>query len=143
MITPYYTQDNEHFVYLNPNPSQEGRRTLRWNKGDCAIRAFANACNISWIDSFDELCSIAREMYDVPNSMEVLKEGCRRNGGEWHAVKAEKGKKRMTAKEFALSHKKGAYILDVSNHLAAVVDGKIADTWDCGGKCIYGYIKIK
>ena len=38
----------------------------------------------------------------------------------------------MTAKEFALTHPNGTYILRLAHHLSAIVDGKIRDTWDCG-----------
>src|SRR6185312_4385037 len=33
----------------------------------------------------------------------------------------------------------GKLIVQCAKHLTSVVDGEINDTWDCSGKCVYGY----
>jgi hypothetical protein len=30
-------------------------------------------------------------------------------------------------------------IVQIAKHLTTVIDGKINDTWNCSGKCVYGY----
>lgn len=142
MIKPPYTKDNDHFVYFNPNPSADYRRTLKWNKGDCLIRALSIATCMTWLETFDKIVSVARRTFDVPISMNVLKEVGKEFGAEWVSASPAKGGKRITAAEFALSHKKGSYVVQVSHHVSAVVDGKIVDVWDCGQKCVYGYLQF-
>ena len=41
------------------------------------------------------------------------------------------GLRRMTAEKFARSHPEGRYILSMSGHWSACVNGNIIDTWDC------------
>ena len=64
-------------------------------------------------------------------------------GGIWHACKAVKGKKRITVLDFAKSHPKGRFVIQIANHETACVDGVILDAWNCGGKCVVGYIDMK
>ena len=33
----------------------------------------------------------------------------------------------------------GKLIVQCAKHLTSVIDGMINDTWDCSGKCVYGY----
>ena len=33
----------------------------------------------------------------------------------------------------------GKLIVQIARHLTTVIDGVINDTWDCSGKCVYGY----
>lgn len=36
--------------------------------------------------------------------------------------------------DFCLDHPKGLYVLTLKNHVVAVEDGDIYDTWDCSGE---------
>jgi hypothetical protein len=60
-------------------------------------------------------------------------------GFTYTGVSNKKGTKRPTVKSFALEHRTGTYILNVANHEVAVVDGIYYDTWDSGGRSLYGY----
>jgi hypothetical protein len=33
----------------------------------------------------------------------------------------------------------GKLIVQIAKHLTTVIDGMINDTWNCSGKCVYGY----
>ncbi len=50
---------------------------------------------------------------------------------------ARKGKPRMTGAEFCRKHPRGRFILRMANHVAAVKDGQVYDTWDSTGRCVY------
>ena len=50
---------------------------------------------------------------------------------------AERGKPRMTAREFSRTHPYGRYILNMAGHWSCCIDGDIYDTWDCSDKCVY------
>jgi hypothetical protein len=49
----------------------------------------------------------------------------------------------MKVGEFAKQHPKGTYLISVRNHLTAVVDGVVYDTWNCSFKAINKVWKVK
>lgn len=113
-----------------------------WTTGDCVIRALANAAGIPWINAYDYLVAKARRDFSVPNDSEGFRKWCIEDGAQWHAVAATRGKDRITAEAFAKTHPKGRFILRLAHHEAACVDGIILDSWNCGWKCVYGYIDM-
>lgn len=131
----------EYFYPTNTNPT--GKVGRKWNKPDCAVRAISIAFDIEWVEAFDILSESARRRFDVLNSDETIKDVLLQHGAIYTSYKAEKGKKRMTTKDFAISHKNGRYVLKIANHVCAVVDGKIRDTWNCGDCCVYASFEIK
>lgn len=133
MIKDYYVQTST-FVPTQANPSEKNNKS---KKPDCVIRAIATSMGVTWVDVYDELCKIGREMFDVPNSHFVYEEFFKRKGYGTESVKIERGKNRLNAEEFARRNKHGRFVLRLANHLTSVVDGKIRDTWNCGEKCIY------
>lgn len=135
-----YYQNKEWFEYSNPNPASADRNTLVWDRGDCAIRAVAHSLDLTWLEAFDKTTSFARSKYSVLNDRGLLRAFFESIGYEWIGLRPVKGKHRITAKEFALSHKKGSYFVMVANHATAIVNGKIQDVWDCGDKAVTGYI---
>lgn len=125
---------NKRYIYYQPNA-----KDLKDNYGDCVIRALTKAENKSWIDVFDELVPIAREMQCMPNCKPCYSEYLKRKGYEYHGISNALGTKRPTVSSFALSHKHGTYIARVAHHIVAVKDGQFFDTWDSGRKSLYGY----
>jgi len=132
---------NKLYCYYQPN-----KLDIKDEYGDCTIRALSKALNITWIEAFDLMIPYCRK-YQIPNifftskkiEMEVMKD----LGFEYFGISNKKGTKRPTVKEFASTHKKGTYILNVANHEVACVDGKYYDTWDSGFKSLYGYYERK
>jgi hypothetical protein len=55
---------NIMFINENLNP-------LKRKVGDCVIRSLAKALDKSWIEVYDDLCSIGRKEFCNPNSTEV------------------------------------------------------------------------
>ena len=137
-----YFQDKPHFKLSNPNPDWKKTKTLKWNKPDCVIRAVALTTGLSWLEAYDYLSARARRDYTIPNDGTRLRDWMAEGGASWHATNPKKGKDRMTAEEFAKSHPKGRFIMRLAHHEAACVDGVILDAWNCGGKCVYGYIDM-
>lgn len=126
-------QNTDYFELTQPNPTEKKKA----KKDDCTMRAISIVLNITWQEAFDILVNEARKQYDMPNSMKVLEKVLKNNGFETITMKIEKGRKRLTAEQFAKSTRKGTYILRVAKHVCAVVDGKIKDAWNCGDSCIY------
>ena len=137
-----YYASNAHFRIENPNPTWAAKKGIKWDRGDCAIRALANALTISWVEAFDYLTAKGRRDFYTSGDSAGWRKWLPESGGKWVACKAEKGKSRMTALQFAESHPEGRFILYVANHFTACVDGVILDTWNCSGKCLVGYFEM-
>lgn len=130
------------FRLTNPNPRWESKKGFQWDTGDCTVRAIANSTGCTWLEAYDFLSSRAREEFVIMNDGLKFRDWLVAVGAKWTACSPSTGKKRMTAEEFAKKHKTGSYILRLAHHEAAVVDGKILDTWNCGKHCVYGYLDM-
>ena len=122
------------YKYYQPN-----EKDIKDEYGDCVIRALTKVLEKAWLDVFDELVPIAREIQTTINNKPVYEECLRREGFTYIGVSNKKGSKRPTIEEFAKQHKTGTYFCSVANHVVAVVDGCYYDTWNSGYKSMYGY----
>lgn len=113
----------------NPNP--KGKKI-----GDCTLRAYCAAFNISWEEAFDIASEIAKQNASMIQyvSDKVLTEhfGCTLDAN--YNKKKVKAKDRITISEFATTHPYGIYILSLRNHLVTLRNGEYWDSWDCGDK---------
>lgn len=108
----------------NPNP-------IAARVGDCTVRAISKATGQSWQYIYVQLCLYGLLMSDMPSANSV-----------WGAYLSDIGFARKmvpdvhgkiyTVSDFATEHQKGIYILALSGHVVAVVDGDWYDTWDSG-----------
>ena len=135
-----YYKDTEFFCQHNINPSYKDGKN--YDKGDCVIRAFATAADITWLNAFDMLVENARKTFNVPNDKSNYEQVFAAFGFERKSVKVVAGKKRMTLEDFCKNHKKGHYIVSAANHLTSVVDGVCYDQWNPANKCVYVYYEL-
>ncbi len=129
------------YKYYQPND-----KDLKDKTGDCQVRALSKALNISWLEAFDLTIPICRRLqtYTIfDGNHEKTVEAMQDLGFVYTGVSNKKGTKRPTVKSFAASHKSGTYILKVSHHVVACVNGEYFDTWDSGHKSLYGYYELK
>lgn len=118
------------FVFYNPNP--KGGRV-----GDCAVRAICKATRRGWEDVFLDMAAVALSMADMPSSNAV-----------WGLLLRQSGFKKyipdgvQTVNEFEQTHD-GVYVLALSGHAVAVVNGNHYDTWDCGEEHILYFWKME
>ena len=117
------------FKFYQPNNKQE----IAY---DCVIRALSKVFNKSWLEVFDELVKIARDLQVVPNEDKCFNEYLKN-----YTVKKIK-KQKPTIKEFSSTHK-GTYIVKSSGHLVAIENGNYFDCWDSGNLKIYKFWLIK
>lgn len=120
------------FVYCNPNPD-------RLLVGDCVIRAISILKDQSWLETYDDVTCLGREMYDMPSSNAV-----------WNSYLIKSGFTRSSlpntcpecykVSDFCWDHPVGLYLLATGTHVIAVIDGDYYDTWDSGDEIpIYFY----
>lgn len=129
------------YKYYQPND-----KDLKDKTGDCQVRALSKALNISWLEAFDLTIPICRRLqtYTIfDGNHEKTVEAMQDLGFVYTGISNKKGTKRPTVKSFAASHKNGTYILKVSHHVVACVNGEYFDTWDSGHKSLYGYYELK
>ena len=117
------------FKFYQPNNKQE----IAY---DCVIRALSKVFNKSWLEVFDELVKIARNLQVVPNEDKCFNEYLKA-----YPLKKIK-KQKPTIKEFSSTHK-GTYIVKSSGHLVAIENGNYFDCWDSGNLKIYKFWLIK
>lgn len=117
----------------------------RDERGDCTVRALAKASGMSYEQAWQKLydlqganrhCAfrIFEYLRKMPATMGVIRS---------FKFRAHRGTPRIKLREFVENHPEGRYLVQVAHHVAAVVDGKLYDTWDCGRKCVYGAWEIK
>ena len=126
--------ESKLYQYYQPN-----EKDIKDKYGDCVIRALTKVLNKTWLQVFDELVPISREIQAMPNMKTCYETYLTQQGFKYYGISNRKGSKRPTVESFTKDHKKGVYYLNVANHCVAVVDGKYYDTWNCGHKSLYGY----
>lgn len=129
---------SRNYKYYQPN-----KKDLKDKYGDCVIRALTKAMNKEWLEVFEELLPYARQLQCMPSEKLCYETYLKANGFEYVGISNKKGSKRPTVDRFAKDHKQGTYVLNVANHIVAVVDGIYYDKWDCGECCLYGYLEKK
>lgn len=121
------------FIYYNPNP-------VNSTVGDCVIRAISILLKMRWVDTYDDLAVLGREMYDMPSSNAVWSEYLYRRAFTRHVI-PDTCPACYTVKRFCDDHKQGAYLLATGSHVVAVMDGNYYDTWDSGDEIPVYYYK--
>lgn len=109
----------------NPNPT--GR-----NVEDCAVRAVSAALGISWEEAYALLTKAGFQMGDMPHSNSVISAVLRMQGF-YRASIPNRCPDCYTAEDFAREHPRGTYVLGFTNHVAAIKDGIILDSYDSSG----------
>lgn len=118
---------NHRWHKYQPNPDKR-------NVGDCSLRAYCAAFNMTWTDAFDEASRVARDnsyMMDTHKTCEIVM----KNHGYVLDQEFKKSKRKdLTVNEFAMTHPYGTFLLNTHGHLLCVKNGEYWDSWDSGDK---------
>lgn len=112
------------FVFFNPNPGAK-------RVGDCAVRAIAKAMGTDWEKTYLALCVEGLRAHDMPSGNSVWGSYLKANGFR-QRILPDACPERYTVAAFADEHPHGVYVLALSGHVVAVVNGDYYDTWDSG-----------
>ena len=132
-----YRKSKGCFIFHNENP----KGSLR--SGDCVIRAIAKATDKHWDEVFTELARIGLEIKDTISSKPVYDQYLQELGYPMQKQPRKSDNTKYTAAEFAKKFKRGSYVISLANHLSAIVDGRIYDTWNCSEKSVGNYWEVK
>lgn len=113
-------------MYASYNPNPLGKAV-----GDCTVRAIAKATNQTWDKAFLELCIVGFELADMPSANAVWGEYLKRKGFKRYSLPCDDI---CTVRQFAAENKNGTFVLALSGHVVAVIDGKYCDAWDSGNE---------
>ena len=110
------------YEYWNPSPN--GMRV-----GDCSVRALSKILGIDWETAYTMLCLKGFSRFDMPNSNAVINSALAEHGFMREVI-PNTCPDCYTIGDFAEDHPEGKYVVGTGDHVVAVVDGKIYDTWD-------------
>ena len=120
------------FVYTNPNPSKK-------LVGDCVIRAVSIVLDQTWLETYDGITAVGRELRDMPSSNAVWDAYLRDKGYIKHII-PDTCPECYRVADFCWDHPSGDYLLATGTHVIAVLNGDYYDTWDSGDEVpIYFY----
>lgn len=110
------------YEYYNPNPFQR-------QIDDCEQRALTKALGIDWDAASVLIANAAIQMGYTAGDKRPFYAVLRGSGFDREAI-PNTCPDCYTAEDFAQEHFKGTYVLAFGNHVVAVIDGVIYDTWD-------------
>lgn len=113
------------WVEYNVNPTGK-------SVGDCVIRALSAAMGTEWERTYLDVAIQGLVMYNMPSANEVWGEYLR---GKGYRRKLPPENCR-TVEEFCRMYPRGKYILALSEHVVAAINGDWYDIWDSGGETI-------
>ena len=117
------------YEYSNPHP--KGIKS----HSDCVYRAISIATGKEWLQVYDELTALGRELLAPPNDKLTYTTYLDRIADRIDA-KHPNGKRR-TGKDVAALDPSRVYVVRMANHLATVKGGKVRDTWNSSDKSAY------
>lgn len=110
-------------MYRLYNPNPECSRV-----GDCTVRALSKVLNQSWEQTYLRLCVYGFLHSDMPSANVVWGAYLHDCGFSRHIVPDTI----YTVRRFAEEHPVGVYVLGISGHVVALVNGDWFDSWDSG-----------
>ena len=117
------------YLYYNPNPA--GRQGV----GDCTVRALSKALGQTWEQTYIGLALEGFIRGDLPNADDVWGHYLYRFGFRRSLI-PDDGLGAYTVQDFARDNPFGIFVLSMpGEHVVAVVNGEIYDTWDSGRSC--------
>lgn len=129
--------------------------------GDCVVRSIAIAAKLPYKEVYDELFERAKAFSAgrCKIAKTIKKKGASPRNGAYKKVYEQylfdlgfEWVPKMKVGSGCTVHLKkdelpdGRLIVSLSRHLAAVIDGVLYDTYDCGrdgSRCVYGYYILK
>lgn len=118
-----------NFVFTNPHPKGSTK------SADCVVRALSIATGKTWLQVYDELVKLGRELLELPNGNATYQNYLDKIATRIPAkYEGSRGNKRHTPQTLP---KTGLYVMSQANHLVTIKNGRVRDTWDSSNKSAY------
>ena len=108
--------------YFNNNP-------VNRSVGDCAVRAVSVALGVDWETAYALISLNGYLMADMPSSNSVWGAVLRQHGFSRYAI-PNTCPDCYSINDFADENPHGVYVVGTGNHVVAIRDGVIYDSWD-------------
>ena len=106
--------------------------------GDCTVRAVAKAIGSDWEKAYTELALAGFTMGDMPSGNAVVNSVLRQYGFRRQVI-PNSCPDCYTIGDFANGHPEGTYVVGTGNHVVAVENGTVWDSWDSTGEVAIFY----
>lgn len=116
------------WIKYNANP-------INIRVGDCTVRAISKALNQSWEQTYIDLFLQGFIMCDMPSANAVWGAYLRKKGFSRNII-SDECSDCYTVSDFCKDNPEGTFILALSEHVIAVIDGNFYDTWNSGGEIV-------
>lgn len=113
-------------MWIEYNANPEASRV-----GDCVIRAISKVTEQEWEKTYIDICLRGLMLHDMPSANHVWGDYLRSIGYK-RGILPNNCPKCYTVRDFCEEHPNGRYVLAISGHVVASVDGDYYDTWDSG-----------
>lgn len=117
--------------YFDPNP-------LPQDENDCTIRAICAVTAQDWDTVYNWLADTGFELRGMPSSDRVWGALLHYMGFRRYAA-PDLYPARYTVRDFCLDHPEGEFFVCPREHVAAVIDGQVWDSWCCLDKTVLFY----
>lgn len=114
------------YIKYNANP-------IHKHVGDCTVRAISTALNQNWETTYIGLIVEGFVMCDMPSANHVWGMYLKNKGFTRHII-SNVCPDCYTVSDFCRDNPYGIFILAISGHVVAVIDGDYYDTWDSGNE---------
>lgn len=113
-------------MYVSYNANPDGNRV-----GDCTIRAISKVLGQTWEQTYAGVAVEGMAIYNMPSANVVWNNYLKRKGFKRYIIPDDLPEN-YSVRDFCRDNPKGTFILALSGHVVAVIDGKYFDTWDSG-----------
>lgn len=113
-------------MYVSYNANPDGNRV-----GDCTIRAISKVLGQTWEQTFAGITVEAMAVYNMPSANVVWNNYLKRKSYKRYII-PDDFPEDYSVRDFCRDNPKGTFLLALSGHVVAVIDGNYYDTWDSG-----------
>ncbi len=110
----------------------DGGRSKYFNRralGDCVVRACAIGTGLDYLDIFKELCEIAIEVGELPNTSPVYDKLLTRHGFTKNKPPRSSNGKQIPIRKWVPDAPRGNIVAHTRKHLVAIIDNVQRDTF--------------
>ena len=112
------------YISYNANPDEN-------RVGDCTIRAISKVLGQTWEQTYAGVAVEGMAIYNMPSANVVWNNYLKRKGFKRYIIPDDLPED-YSVRDFCRDNPKGTFLLALSGHVVAVIDGNYYDTWDSG-----------
>ena len=124
-------------MYISYNANPDGNRV-----GDCTIRAISKVLGQTWEQTYAGMVVEGMAIYNMPSANVVWNNYLKRKSYKRYII-PDNLPEDYSVRDFCRDNPKGTFLLALSGHVVAVIDGNYYDTWDSGDEIPIYYWRRK